>query len=254
MKNHHIIILAALSVGLSATASAVAEPQRVGLHCQMPDSHHMIREVKPCPDGSGTQYEAWSAMSYSTYGRHLDWEPISYMSFPYPIAICENGFIVDRPEEEQDEAWIEARSALIEDDDYQALLGEQTSHFLYAYLLEMEGANPSSVSWHYLNSTWEADQCGMDSYDVSAREFLRVADEEFEGMSPSDESFAVYVILRSNLHRRIGEFETARQIFEDYMTEYGHETPEGLSLAFDLLDAAITARSSEQVAIQAPEE
>ena len=188
--------LAALALLVATAGSHAQDVDRVGLHCQIPDGHHMIRTVEACPDGSGTQVETWDALSNSSWGRHLDWEPVSYMSFPYPVAICENGFVVDRRGEDQTEDWIATRTTLIADPGYQALLGEHTSHFIYARLLELEGAPAAEVSWQYLLSSWEADQCGMtDAYEAYVREYLRVASAELDAMTPEDELFTVYNLL-----------------------------------------------------------
>lgn len=213
-----------------------------------------MRSLKSCPDGSGTQYEEWVSMSYSTFGRHLDWEPMSYMSFPFPVSICENGFIVDRPEEDWTEAWIAERTDLISDPDYQALLGKHTSHFIHARLLELEGAPLDEISWRYLNASWEAHQCGMDTYEAYVREYLRVSQAEYASMSPDAESFMLYAVLQVNMARRIGEFELARQRYDAFVAEHGERIAGRWMLAFSLLDQAITNRSSQQIAIQEPDD
>ena len=247
--------LAALALLVATTGSHAQDVDRVGLHCQTPDGYHMLRTVEACPDGSGTQVETWDALSNSSWGRHLDWEPVSYMSFPYPIAICENGFVVDRRGDDQTDDWIATRTALIADPGYQAFLGEHTSHFIYARLLEMEGAPAAEVSWQYLLSSWEADQCGMtDAYETYVREYLRVASAELEAMMPEHELFTVYNLLVINMHRRIGDFAEADARLAGFQADHADLIDESWEQAFSRLDAALAARNTGQVEINPRED
>ena len=242
--------LLALAIPFLAACAQAQSVERVGLHCQEPDGYHMIRTVEICPDGSGTRVEMWGAVSSSSWGRYLDWEPASYMSFPYPIAICENGFVVDREADAQTEEWVASRTALIAAPAYQALLGEHTSHFIYGRLLESEGAPPSDVSWQYLTASWEADQCGMaQAYETYVREYLRVASAELDAMSPDDDMFTVYNLLAVNMNRRIGEFAVAEAHLAEFRADHAELIDEDWDQAFSRLADALAARNTDQVAI-----
>lgn len=249
MKQFRTSTLTAFALIAGLGADAFGQNAPVAIHCQVEDGHHMIPNVGVCPDGSETSYESWSALSYSSWGRHLDWEPHSYMSFPFPMAICENGFVVDRGEDEQTPDWVESRSALVSSPEYQALLGHHTTHYLYARLLEMENAPPANVSWQYLNASWEADQCGMDVYDAYVRDYLRVAEGELASMAPEDETYTVYNLITINMYRRIGQFDEAQARLARFQADHPDQVVGDLELAFRLLGEAISDHSTEQVPI-----
>ena len=60
------------------------------------DGHHIYEKETECPIG-GEKFKALYLGTHSTYGRHLDWEPVSYMRFPVPIPVCPgNGFVITK--------------------------------------------------------------------------------------------------------------------------------------------------------------
>lgn len=238
-----------LLVWFAAASAGAAQGVEPAMHCQVSLGHHIYETERICPLG-GETFAALELGSYSTYGRHLDWQPVSYMQFPVPVPICpSNGFILDRPEADFSAELIETRRIAIEDPAYRALLGENTSFFLLARLYEITGEQPEEVWWLYLNATWEAEMCDFDFYEEYAREVIRTVDAQLATISPDDDLFMLLNLQALNMRRRIGEFESARASLAQFRAGNPDRFDENWTLVFARLEAALEARDSSQLEI-----
>ena len=87
------------------------------------DGHHVYEEEVKCPVG-GEAFKAFYLGTHSTYGRHLDWEPVSYMRFPVPIPVCpSNGFVVAKKDHSKEE--LQTLKAVVDSKPYKDLYAQK---------------------------------------------------------------------------------------------------------------------------------
>lgn len=183
------------------------------LNCVAESGHHVYAEEMECPIG-GENFTSLILGTHSTYGRHLDWEPVSYMRFPTPIPVCPgNGLVVTEREYSNDK--LEKLKLLVESKEYKELYKQQhATYFLYAKTLELTGAKSSDQWWLYLNATWEADNCGnKELYKQYAGLAISEAKIKLVDLTPDEENYWVLSIIIANMYRRIGSFDKAEEYF-----------------------------------------
>jgi hypothetical protein len=212
----------------------------------------LMFEEQACPV-DGTPFTNFSSAAYSTYGRYMDWEPISYMSFPIPVGVCTNGFIVDLAAEDFSEELIETRMAAVNSPEYRALTDGHTGFWLYYNLLSLTGELPEDRWWIALQASWEADMCQTGEYESYVRATLRELDDRAAQITPDDELFRVVHFLRVNLRRRVGEFDDALQVMSVFRRDHEDQIDSEWSPAFSRLESAILDGVSAQLSI-APED
>lgn len=222
------------------------------LNCVTTSGHHVYEETSECPLG-GETFSSLRLGTHSTYGRHLDWEPISYMRFPVPIPVCpSNGFVVGEPEYTSEQ--LNNLEQVIKSKEYQTLYKQKhATYFLYAKTLELSNEKSPDQWWLYLNATWEANKCGdIARYNEYAALVIDEAATKLAGLSPNSEDYWVLNIVISNMYRRIGAFEQA----EKYLRKIGTpelenaEANEFFLLAIKVLSSAIEDKSTERVQIK----
>jgi len=225
------------------------------LNCQQSLGHHLSEEEYECPIG-GEKFMSLTLGTHSTYGRHLDWEPVSYMEFPAPLPVCpSNGFVIYKKIFSEDELRI--LGAAIKSPEYmKEFKDKNASYFLFGRLLEIIG-NPDEYDlwWVFLNSTWEADQCGAKKYSRYALKTIDHARNALTQYHETDDEYWMLNIIIPNLYRRIGDFEFAKS----WLEKLGARRPgddvgdrEFFNLAFMLLEQAIERRDQSQIAIEPP--
>ena len=183
------------------------------LNCATESGHHVYAKEMECPIG-GEKFTSLILGTYSTYGRHLDWEPVSYMRFPTPIPVCpENGLVVTEKEYSNDK--LEKLKLLVESKEYKELYKQQhATYFLYAKTLELADEKSSDQWWLYLNATWEADNCGnKERYKQYAGLTISEAKIKLVDLTPGEEDYWVLSIIIANMYRRIGSFDKAEEYF-----------------------------------------
>lgn len=226
------------------------------LNCSIPDGHHILSETAKCPLG-GKSYSSLTYMSYSTYGVNTDWEPMSYLTFPLPIAICANGFIVDKDDMTKEE--IATRKAFIESEAYQELFKQKhASYFLFAKQVEaLKDKNVESLWWYYLKATWEAKNCNNQArYSEYANLVITEAQKRKANITDTAEEFWTLSIIIPEMYRRIGDFDAAQKelnkIAEPKLPE--PKTNEFYLLAKNIIQQAITEKSTQQLPIKSKDE
>ena len=234
--------------------SQVGEMGQHILNCQRPMGHHLYFKEYTCPVG-GEKFKSLDSMAYSTFGKHLDWEPVSYMEFPVPLQVCpSNGFIIDK--KEYSDAELEKRRAVIESPEYKKLFAERHAGFyLLAHWNRLLKEKPDNDWWFLLTATWEADQCkDSGKYRQYAQEAIQSAKLALKKSPGKDIQYWVLNIIIPNLHRRIGDFETAQA----WLDTFGNQLPEDkksrefFELAFKALRQAVSEKVTAQIKIERP--
>ena len=222
------------------------------LSCVMTSGHHVYEEISDCPIG-GETFSSLRLGTHSTYGRHLDWEPISYMRFPVPIPVCpSNGFVVGEPEYSSEQ--LNNLEQVVSSKEYQNLYKQKhASYFLYAKTLDLANEKSPDQWWLYLNATWEANNCGDNArYKQYVSLVITEAVSKLASLSPDSEDYWVISIVIPNMYRRIGAFEKAEQYLHEIGTPELEKTEanEFFLLAKKVLSSAIAAKSTERVQIK----
>lgn len=227
------------------------------LSCQMQSGQHLYEEEFTCPIG-GEKFKSLVLGTHSTYGRYLDWEPVSYLEFPTPVPVCpSNGFVVYKDDFSDDELATFGR--IIQSDAYRKdFAAKNTSYYLFARLLELsENIKDYDLWWIYLQSTWEADLCKSGKYTDYAKQTIKFAQDALSSYSDDDSMYWLLNIIIPNLYRRIGEFESAGQWLSDLgdkRPDESNEFYESFILAHSLLTKAIKEKRTEQIELKAPGE
>ncbi|HQU85927.1 MAG TPA: hypothetical protein PKY59_22565, partial [Pyrinomonadaceae bacterium] len=205
-----------------------------------------------CPVG-GEKFKARYLGTHSTYGRHLDWEPVSYMRFPVPIPVCpSNGFVITKEKYSKEE--LEKLKKVIESKTYKDLYAQKHATFyLYAKIKELNEEKFDDYWWLYLNATWEADNCkNKVRYKEYALEAISAGMKRLAELKDSEQTYWVLKTIIADMHRRIGDFKTAQELVDKYGTPSlkDKETNEYFLLAKTLLQKAIKEKNTDRVPIK----
>jgi hypothetical protein len=119
------------------------------LNCMQPLGHHLYETEHSCPIG-GERFRSLALGTHSTFGRYLDWKPISYMDFPAPVPVCPaNGFVITKQSYSEDE--LKKYKAVIESEAYRSIYRTQhPSYYLLAKFEELAGEGQENRWWHLL--------------------------------------------------------------------------------------------------------
>lgn len=219
--------------------------------CQQESGHHMYYVEQTCPLG-GETYTALRLGTHSTYGVHLDLEPVSYMRFPAPLPVCpSNGFVAYKEAFEAEE--LERLSAALATEDYRNGLGKHTSYFLLGRLMELTGDPEALLWWIYLNAAWEADLCARsDLYGQYVGLVLEHGQRRLSALTPQDEEFWTLNLVLPNLQRRIGNFDQARHWLETLAAAHGDDMRADYRPAFTRLETAVAEEVTDKLPIRDP--
>ena len=226
------------------------------LNCQESNGHHLYEKEYVCPIG-GEKFKSLTLGTHSTYGRYLDWEPLSYMEFPAPVPVCpSNGFVIYKNEFSDDE--LNRLEAAINLPEYKRdFQSRNASYFLFGRLMELtEVPDGYSLWWIFLNSTWEAQQCGSAKYSDYASKTIGAAREALKTFEQSDYEYWMLNIIIPNLYRRSGKLQLAKAWLDDlgdHRPGDDIENRDYFNLAFSLLESAVEAGDVTQIPIE-PEE
>lgn len=222
------------------------------LNCVKPLGHHIYKVDKACPVG-GEKFEALQLSTHSTFGRHLDWEPVSYMRFPVPIPVCPtNGFVMAKSKYSKID--LQRTKKIIESQAYRDLYQERhATYYLYAQSLELMGEKPDDLWWLYLNATWEADLCGAESrYKTYVHQVIHTAKNRLKELDTSSDEYWVLNIIIPNMYRRTGDFQTAMKWVNQFGTPSlkNNEANAYFKLARDILKKEIIRKNTKRVPIK----
>ena len=261
-ENRYILnaFLALVVVGLIIPFNAMAqpldkeEPSDHILNCQRPLGYHLSYKEFTCPLG-GEKFKSLVLGTHSTFGRHLDWEPVSYMEFPAPLAVCpSNGFVILK--ENYTDAELEKFGSVIASDEYQRVFAEKHASYYYFFRLnQMLKENSNEQWWYLVEATWEAEQCNdSEKYQLYAKEAIKAGKLFLEKNKAKEQDYWILNIIIPNLYRRVGEFQSAHawlDAFGDQLPEE-QETKEFFELAFQLLRQAVAAKDTTKIPIEKP--
>ena len=216
------------------------------------DGHHIYEEETECPVG-GEKFKAYYLGTHSTYGRHLDWEPVSYMRFPIPIPVCpSNGFVVTKEKYSKEE--LEKLKKVVESKTYKDLYSQKhATYYLYAKIKELNGEKLDDYWWLYLNATWEADNCeNKVRYKEYALETISAGSKRLAELKDSEQTYWVLKTVIADMYRRIGDFKSSQEVVDKYGTPSmaDKEANEYFLLAKELLQKAIKEKNTGRVPIQ----
>ena len=215
------------------------------------DGHHIYEKEAVCPVG-GEKFKAFYLGTYSTYGRHLDWEPVSYMRFPVPLPVCpSNGFVLAKEEYSKEET--EKFKKVVESKTYKDLYAQRhATYFLFAKIKELNEEKFDDYWWLYLNATWEADNCkNKVRYKEYALEAISAGNKRLAELKDSEEVYWVLKTVTADLYRRIGDFKSSQELIDKYGEPAlkDKEANEYFKLAKTLLQKAVKEKNTERVAI-----
>ena len=221
------------------------------LNCVQTSGHHVYKADKTCAIG-GEKYKALQLGTHSTYGRHLDWEPVSYMRFPVPLPVCpSNGFVDVKKSYAKDE--MAKFKSVVESSEYKSIYSEKHATFyLYAKLLELSETPRKDMWWLYLNATWEADNCKNEKrYKEYALKVIETGNERVTKVKESEFEYWLLKLIVANMHRRIGDFEKARTLVDKIgPTKLEKKSDkEFFALAVRVLNKAIDEKNTKRVRI-----
>lgn len=225
------------------------------LNCVETSGHHVYEVDKVCPLG-GETFKALELGTHSTYGRHLDWEPMSYMRFPVPLAVCPtNGFVITKEKYSKEE--LESQKKVVESKAYRDLYGQKhATYFLFAKTNEMQKEKSDNLWWLYLNATWEADNCKNDErYKEYALETISAGKKRLAELKESEPEYWVLKVVTANMYRRIGDFKSAQSLIDEFgkpaLKDKGAN--EYYMLALKLLTKAVKEKNTDRIPIREAE-
>lgn len=215
------------------------------------DGHHVYEEEIRCPIGD-EKFKAFYLGTHSTYGRHLDWEPVSYMRFPVPIPVCpSNGFVVTKKNYSKEE--LEKLKKVIESKTYKDIYGQKHATFyLYAKIKELNEEKFDDYWWLYLNATWEADNCkNKVRYKEYALETISAGNTRLAELKDSEELYWVLKTVTADMYRRIGDFKSAQELIDKFSEPSlkDKESNDFFKLAKKLLQKAVKEKNTDRVPI-----
>lgn len=216
------------------------------------DGHHIYEEEIRCPIGA-EKFKARYLGTHSTYGRHLDWEPASYMRFPVPIPVCPtNGFVVAKKDHTKQE--LEKLKKVIESKTYKDIYAQKHATFyLLAKTKELNEEKFDDYWWLYLNATWEADNCkNKIRYKEYALETISASNKRLAELKDSEELFWILRTINAEMYRRIGDFTKSQELVDKFGTPklVDKEANVYFLLAKELLQKAIKEKNTERVEIR----
>ncbi len=215
------------------------------------DGHHVYEEEIKCPIG-GEKFKAFYLGTHSTYGLHLDWEPVSYMRFPVPIPVCpSHGFVVTKKDYSKEE--LEKIKKVIESKTYKDIYAQKHATFyLFAKIKELNEEKFDDYWWLYLNATWEADNCkNKVRYKEYALETISAGKKRLAELKDSEESYWVLKTVTADMHRRIGDFKSSQELINKFgePSLKDKEANDFFKLAKKLLQKAIKEKNTDRVPI-----
>lgn len=215
------------------------------------DGHHIYEEETECPVGS-EKFKAYYLGTHSTYGRHLDWEPVSYMRFPVPLPVCpSNGFVVTKKDYSKEE--LEKLKKVVESKTYKDLYAQKHATFyLYAKIKELNEEKFDDYWWLYLNATWEADNCkNKVRYKDYALETISAGKKRLAELKVSEEEHWILKTVIADMYRRTGDFKSSQELVDKYGTPSleDKEANKYFLLAKTLLQKAIKEKNTDRVPI-----
>lgn len=216
--------------------SGAEEINRHILNCLKPLGHHLFIKDFICPIG-GENFQSLVLGTHSYFGRHLDWEPVSYLNFPAPLPVCpSNGFIIS--EDQYTDAELEEIKMVIESKEYKEIFSERhASYYLFAKLNEALKEQNNDHWWFLLQATWEADNCkDSEKYKIYAHEAIKAGKLFLKDKGPEDQEYWILNVVIPNLYRRLGDFESA----QDWLDAFGHQIPENVDKSFDKIFFELT--------------
>ena len=215
------------------------------------DGHHVYEEETKCPIG-GEKFKALYLGTYSTYGLHLDWEPVSYMRFPVPLPVCPiHGFVVTKKEYGNEE--LENMKKVVESKAYKEIYAQKhASYYLFAKTKELNGEKFDDYWWLYLNATWEADNCkNKVRYKEYALEAISAGKKRLAELKDSEESYWVLKTVVADLYRRTGDFKSSQELIDKFGEPSLKEKDanEFFKLAKKVLQKAVKEKNTDRVPI-----
>ncbi len=239
-------LFAAASLATGNAQSAVADP--VAVSCHEPSGHHVVETTFVCPLG-GEEFVGLTLGTYSTYGIYLDFSRVSYLRLPIPLPVCpSNGFVVFKEDFTQKE--LDRLAEVTSSDAYKALLGKNSSYFLFAYLAEQTALDAVEPWWLYNLASAEIDGCDEALYRRYIPIVIDRAEKQLASTNPDEQVFWVLNIIIANAHRRIGDFAAAREQLGAVLDRYHEQMPQDLAKVVAQLRGHIEAGNSDRQEIE----
>lgn len=216
------------------------------------DGHHIYEQETECPIG-GEKFKAFYLGTHSTYGRHLDWEPVSYMRFPVPLPVCpSNGFVITQEKYSKEE--LEKLKKVIESKTYKDLYAQKhATYYLFAKIKELNEEKFDDYWWLYLNATWEANKCKNDArYKEYALETISAGKKRLAELKDSEELYWILKLVTAEMYRRIGDFKSSQELIDKFGKPAlkDNKDNEFYMLAKKLLQKAVKEKNTDRVPIR----
>ena len=197
--------------GLSAQSISI-------MNCAKPVSGLTEYKTYTCPVG-GETFDVLTYVGATPELKTMDLRPVSDFSFPAPLPICpSNGFVIDKSD--YTEAELASRVSILSDPEYKEKLTQNLpSHVVgleFLSRLPMEEAGDHfDVPYMALQSAWEAEACGSDTYPEHARVAASILTHEVRSSKTPFPLRMAYAPAVPDLARKAGLFETSIQLIED---------------------------------------
>lgn len=197
-----------------------------------------------CPDGS--MQTVTRTMSYSTFGQRIDGKPHGNWVFPFPLDICEDGFILYQPLDQFEPDELARARVVVATPEYQAELAEGPTYLaLYHLLREMQPADESRLVFILLQASWQVDE-DRERYEAIQRMFVANATPFAERIGPENEIYDAIMEKIVNAHRILGEFDAAATLLASLReTSAASSNETSPPEYYDYLESLITAQNRE---------
>jgi hypothetical protein len=209
-------------------------------------------ETYTCPlDGTTSTYQAVN--SFSQFGMQLDLRPLGALVAPIPMPVCrDGGFVIYRDDFDDEEIALSRR--LVRTPEYRVLRESETDYFVAAYQAGKLGEDAWTIAILTLQATWEVqgNPKKYDHYAALAVTRLEEAGKDYSPAGGTAEQWWTVKLLIVNLHRRLGELDTAGKLLAEL--PYSDEPADSGYRALGARLADLIARKDAAAAEIAPRE
>lgn len=206
----YLAILFVIVLMPASVSQATIGAQLVPVNCPL-DGHRLAWTIGiiELPEGTMLDQQPYAAaLNQQSYAATKRW------SLKEEIPQCPNdGMFLYRADFTPEE--VAVLKNYVASSEYQKMLHEETAYWMIAKLQEKLGA-PLSHRWHtLLQATWQAP---TEKYESYARETIRAIEAFLADPKMKEvKGFETAQLLLGELHRRIGDFDNAKKIFEKLM-------------------------------------
>ncbi len=177
-----------------------------------------------CPIG-GERFEALVTEHYSSFGSRPDGREHTYWYSPLPIPECPSNGLLLFDEFTPDQ--LAVLPSLIASDEYQAMIGSESTYYRAQWLATRIGMPEREALWMLLQATWQVKPAdGMVGQPLPSPTLAERYQREFVtrvralSAEPRDEEYVLLYARAANVEREFGRFDEAARMINSVRGEY----------------------------------